>query len=202
MYRVAYIADTTFSPVALLQGLRYVARAQYTEPMQPDALVIRAKLLAATSSKTWLDLADQTLELLRNEAPNHPRLPDAEAAIHLRRGDYEAAITCFDTLIANPPSPEEQLVACAHRASAMESLNRYDDALDAYEQVLRLDPNDALVWHNMSLLLMKQSRLEEALHANTRALSIMDFSNARTTRERILTELRQRDGVTDERPSE
>jgi tetratricopeptide (TPR) repeat protein len=133
-----------------------------------------------------LELADQTLERLRQVAPDHPRLPDAEAAIHLRRGEYEAAIACFDRVVANPPSPEEAFVAQANRASALERLKRYDEALDTYRRVLQLDPNDAWLWHNMSILLMDQGRLDEALEANTRALAIMDFGNARMIRERIL----------------
>lgn len=201
MHRLSYITGTTFSPVGLRQGLRFIGRSQYTQPTQPDALVIRTKLLASSSSKTWLELADQTLERLRQVAPNHLRLPDAEAAIHLRRGEYEAAIACFERLISNPPSPEEQFVAYANRASALESLHRYDEALDAYQQVLRIDPNDAWVWHNASLLLLKQGRLREALEANTRALSIMDFSNARSTRERILAGLSQSGESTDNSPS-
>jgi tetratricopeptide (TPR) repeat protein len=89
-------------------------------------------------------------------------------------------------VIANPPSPEEAFVAEANRASALENLKRYDEALDAYSRVLALDPNDAWVWHNKSILLMNLGRLDVALEANTHALSIMNFSNARTIRERIL----------------
>lgn len=191
MHRLSYVGGTTFAPVGLRQGLRFIARAQYTEPMQPDALVIRTKLLASNSSKQWLGLADQTLDLLRRVAPDHPRLPDAEAAIHLRRGEYDDALACFARLIANPPSPEEAFVAEANRASALESLKRYDEALDAYSRVLQLDPNDAWVWHNKSILLMNFGRLDEALEANARALSIMDFSNARSIRERILAKRAQ-----------
>jgi tetratricopeptide (TPR) repeat protein len=192
MHRLSYIRGTIFASVGLRQGLRFIARAQYTEPMQPDALVIRTKLLAASSSKNWLELADQTLARLREVAPEHPRLPDAEAALHLRRGEYEAALVCFDRLIANPPSMEEAFAAQANQASALESLNRYDEALDAYARALRLNPNDAWVWHNSSILLMKQGKLDEALQANTRALSIMDFSNARMIHERILAEVAKR----------
>jgi len=186
MHRLSYLSGNIFAPAGLRQGLRFIAKSQVNEPMQPDALVIRTKLLAGNSSKVWLDLAEQTLDRLRGVAPNHPRLPDAEAAIHLRRREYEAALACFDQVIANPPSPEEAFVAEANRAAALESLKRYDEALAAYSRVLELDPNDAWVWHNKSILLMNLGRLDEALETNTRALSIMNFSNARTIRERIL----------------
>lgn len=196
MHRLSYISGTTFGAAGLRQGLRFIAHAQYTEPLQPDALVIRTKLLAASSSKTWLELADQTLELLRKTAPDHPRLPDAEAAVHLRRGEYEAAIACYDRLLTNPPSPEEAFVALANKASALEHLKRYAEALETYQRVLQIDPNDAWVWHNASIILMNQGRLDEALEANSRALSIMDFSNAHAQRELILAKMAERSGAT------
>jgi tetratricopeptide (TPR) repeat protein len=198
MHRLSDYGGATFVPVGLRQGLRFIARSQYTEAMQPDALVIRTKLLASSTSKTWLELADQTLERLRQIAPGHPRLPDAAATLYLRRGQYEQAVACYDQLLARPPSAEEAFIAQTNRASALERLQRYDEAIDAYRNVLQLDPNDAWMWHTMSLLLLNQGRLEEALQANTQALSIMNFGNAQMSRKRILTAIAKRDGVTAE----
>jgi tetratricopeptide (TPR) repeat protein len=195
MHRLSYHGGTTFVPEGLRQGLRFIARSQYTEAMQPDALVIRTKLLAASTSKIWLELADQTLERLREVDPGHRRLPDAAATIYLRRGQHERAIACYDQLLANPPSADEAFVAQANRAAALERLQRYDEAIEAYRHVLQVDPNDAWAWHNMSLLLLNQGRLEEALQANTRALSIMSFGNAQMSRKRILAAIARRDGV-------
>lgn len=189
MHRLSYLQGYFFAPAGLLQGLRFVASAQYFEPMQPDALVIRTKLLAGSAAKRWLELADQTLAILKRVAPNHPRLPDAEEAIHLKRRDYDAALACVDRLIANPPSPEEHFAALAHRASVLWDLKRYDEALAAYDQVLALDPNDAWVWHNKSFLLEQMGRLDESLQANTRALQIMDFGVARSRREYLLKKI-------------
>jgi tetratricopeptide (TPR) repeat protein len=198
MHRLSYRGGMTFLPEGLRQGLRFIARSQYTEAMQPDALVIRTKLLASSTSTTWLELADQTLERLRQVAPGHPRLPDAAAAIYLRRGQYERAIACFDQMLANPPSADEAFVAQASRASALEQLHRYDEAIDAYRQVLQLEPGDAWTWNNLSLLMLNQGLLEEALQANTQALAIMSFTNAQSSRKRILAAIAQRDGVTAE----
>ena len=33
-------------------------------------------------------------------------------------------------------------------------MKRYDEALAAYDRVVAINPNDAWVWHNKSLLLM------------------------------------------------
>jgi tetratricopeptide (TPR) repeat protein len=196
MHRLSYHNGTTFVPEGLRQGLRFIARSQITEAMQPDALVIRTKLLAASTSQNWLELADETLERLRQVDPGHPRLPDAAAAIYLRRGQYDQAIACYDQLLTNPPSADEAFVAQTNRAATLERLQRYDDAIEAYRHMLQVDPNDAWAWHNISLVLLNQGRLEEALQANTRALSIMSFGNAQMSRKRILAAIARRDGVT------
>jgi len=55
--------------------------------------------------------------------------------------------------------------------------------------VLEIDPNDAWVWHNMSVLLTQMGRLNEALDANTHALDAMDFALARAQRQTILAQM-------------
>ncbi len=117
------------------------------------------------------------------------RMPNAELMIHLRRGEYEAALACDDAIIANPPSPEEAFAARANRASILWDLKRNDEALDAFKGVLEIDPNDAWVWHNMSILLTQMGRLNEALDANTHALDIMEFGVARAQRQTILAKI-------------
>ncbi len=73
MHRLSYLQGYAFAPAGLRQGLRFVAESQFFEAMHPDALVIRTVLLAGTTDKNWLALADQTLNLLRKVAPNHLR---------------------------------------------------------------------------------------------------------------------------------
>jgi tetratricopeptide (TPR) repeat protein len=189
MYRLSYLQNYDFAPVGLQHGLKFVAEAQFVDPAQPDALVIRTRLLAGSKAPRWLELADQTVERLRQVAPNHPRLPDAEASIHLQRGESEAALACDDRIIANPATPEDKFSALANRASILQSLKRNDEALAAFRGVLEIDPNDAWVWHNMSVLLTQMGRFSEALDANTHALNAMDFALARAQRQTILAKM-------------
>ena len=48
-------------------------------------------------------------------------------------------------------------------------LKRYEEALAAYEQVLRLDPNNALAYNNKGYVLNKLNRKEEAQQAYEKA---------------------------------
>lgn len=186
MYRLSYLRSHTYAPNGLRQGLRFIARAQYTEPRQPDALVIRTKLLAGGATKSWLELADATLALLKEVAPEHPRLPDAEMAIHVQRREYEAALACAERMIANPPSPEETYIAQSRRSDLLLNMKRYDEAIAAYDTLLAQKPRDPWKWHNKSIALMNLGRFDEALECNAQALSIMDFGAAHTVREHIL----------------
>ena len=194
MYLLSYLRSHTYAPNGLLQGLRFIARAQFTEPRQPDALVIRTKLLAGGASEHWLELADATLALLVEVAPNHPRLPEAKMAIHVQRGEYEAALACAERVIVNSPSPEEAYIALTRRADLLLDMKRYGEAVTAYDGLLSQRPGNPWTWHNKSIALMGLGRYDEAQECNIRARSIMDSGAARNTRERILAKLAEASG--------
>ena len=189
MFRLSFMRGSLYAPEGLRQGLRFIARVQFFEALQPDALVIRTKLLSGYPSKYWLELADQTLALLKEAAPNHPRIPNAEQAIHAQRGEQEQALACTRQTLAYPPSPEEEYVALTNVPLILQRLKRNDEALAAFDEALARDPRDPWVWHNKSLLLMELNRDREALDCNTRALSLMQFGMAQQTRARILAKL-------------
>ena len=202
MYRLSFLRGHLYAPNGLLQGLRFIARAQYTEPRQPDALVIRTRLLAGGGSKHWLEQADATLALLREVAPEHPRLPEAEMAIHVHRGEYEAALACAERMIANAPGPDMAYIAQARRANILLDMKRYDEAVAAYDALLSQRPSNPWTWHNKSIALMNLGRFDEALECNARALALMDFGAARDMRERILAKQAEAAGIAPSRASE
>ena len=57
-----------------------------------------------------------------------------------------------------------------------------EQAAQAYDQVLAIDPRDPWTWHNKSVVLQQLGRYQEALDCNTRALEIMDFGTAQDMR--------------------
>lgn len=103
--------DGQYVAAGLHQGLKFVTRAQYDDPLHPDALVARVRLLADAGIQSWLTLADQTLDVLKRTCPEHPRLPLAAAVIHIQRREYAQALSCLDVLITRPPTPPEREVA-------------------------------------------------------------------------------------------
>lgn len=86
LLRLARRGEGQYYPALLLQGLQLIAQAQYYDPIQPDALLARIRLLAASGAGDWLSLAEQTLALLQQTAPGHPGIPEAEQVIRTRQG--------------------------------------------------------------------------------------------------------------------
>lgn len=189
MFRLAFLRNRIWAPVGLRQGLRFLARAQYHEPFQPDLLVIRTKLLAGCAESRWLSLAEQTLAILKRVAPEHPRIPNAEQLICEQRGRIDDAIACIDRTLAHPPSREEEYIALSNKALLLQQIKRYDDSLALYGQLASLAPNDPWMWHNQSLMLYNLGRYAEALQCNDRALALMQFGVAQDFRQKILDAL-------------
>lgn len=182
LLRLAYQRRGAYSPTGLHLGALFVALAQLSEFAQPDALVIRAKLLAAGGNRRWLRLAEETLALLRRMAPNHPRLPNAEALLYEQRGQRSQALEAYERALANPPSREEYVRDLASTAMLLYRMGRREDALQLNEQALTINPNDPWIWHNQSLILLDLKRFDEARRCNERALEIMEFPAARDIR--------------------
>ncbi|HEU5369696.1 MAG TPA: tetratricopeptide repeat protein [Ktedonobacterales bacterium] len=189
MHSLSYLGGDLWVPVGLQQGLRFIAWAQYHDPFQPDALIARAKLLTSYKDDRWLELALETLEIVRQVAPQHLRLPDAEASLLIRGRQYEAALARLEATLAHPPTPEEIHVALTRKARLLDRMQRYDEALAIYDLINARYPQDPWTWHNKSLLLMSLRRYSEALACNERALSIMDFNAARLAGARIRAQM-------------
>lgn len=189
MFRLSFVEGRRYAPVGLRQGVRFTTRAQLHTPLQPDALVIQIKLLAACTAPTWQKYATQAVELAHREAPNHPRLPNSLMLYHDMRGEYEEALHWADRAIASGPTPEDVYAARSRKANILGSLTRYNEALAVYDAMLQEDPRDPWAWHNASYALTKLGRYDEALACSDRALAIMDFATARQLRDFILQKM-------------
>ncbi len=194
MFRLSYIRGTTYAPVGLRQGLRFATRAQVHTPLLPDALIAQIKLLVACREPYWQELATKTLAMIRQVAPDHPRLPLAEMFYHRIRGEYEEALMCADRALGTATSPVEAASLFSSKASLLLSVDHYADAVLTYQNAASLNPGDPWIWHNASIALTHLGRYHEALQCSERALSIMDFGAARAQHERIMESLAQQLG--------
>ncbi len=178
LQRLSFLVGGAFSPVGLRQGLRFIAQAQAVDPDNADALITRARLLTSVSDLRWLQLAQDTLTRAQAIAPNHPRLPGAEATLFERYGQKEKALVAIEQAIARAQSPVDQTIARITYANMLLSMRRYDEAVSAYRTLLQTEGNDPWLWHNLSIALYNLQQYDEALSCNERALSIMPFGAA------------------------
>jgi tetratricopeptide (TPR) repeat protein len=78
------------------------------------------------------------------------------------------------------------------RMHALKSLGRIymnnrklQEALALYQQVVKINPDDAWTWHNMSFICMSSGDYSQAIFYNDRALSIGEFGAARDIHQRL-----------------
>lgn len=71
-----------------------------------------------------------------------------------------------------PPLAKKQLVRLNNQAYSLHALGRSEEALLAFEQVIRLDPTDAYAHKNKSMILNHLGRREEALLAYEQAIRL------------------------------
>jgi tetratricopeptide (TPR) repeat protein len=70
-------------------------------------------------------------------------------------------------------------------AGLYSSQGKYSQSIQAYRHMVRLNPEDALAWHDLSVMLVRMRQFKEAEACNQRALSIADFDAARNVQELI-----------------
>lgn len=82
----------------------------------------------------------------------NPTLVDAKlnlAALELSYGDFESALSRFDSVLAERPDDPEIVMS---RAVALRGLERYDEAADGYKQALVLDATFVQAQYNLCVL--------------------------------------------------
>lgn len=154
------------SSLALAAALFLIASVQYV-PYEPD--IARWHYARADSylrdgrvDKAAVE-AEAMLALPGDPMPYMPfRLGHAFARVQRHELSYRLLKTALDI------NPEEQNPRYRqdlqyHVARALYALDRYTEALHAYEEALRLNPGDPRAHNDIALILSKQGRVEEAL---------------------------------------
>jgi tetratricopeptide (TPR) repeat protein len=113
----------------------------------------------------WEDAPFSSLQLLPTDARPITRWPDRDEAFQ----DVVTEISrTIKDLLTSLKTKEEWL----DKGNALRNLKRYEEALAAYEQAIRLDPNFADAYYNKGIALNELKRHEEALAAYEQAIHL------------------------------
>lgn len=135
------------------QALLYFNSAVLLAPEYINALVSCAEILMSLNrSAEAFVYSQRALQLCFT--PNNLTL---HAKVLYQMGEYIKALECFESVIAEQPN---NYIALGQRALCLTQVNRYDEALEGYQQALKYSNHqDARVYYNYSLCLLAMGKL-------------------------------------------
>ena len=90
--------------------------------------------------------------------PTEAELYDA-ALSHFAENDLEAAVNAFKTLIDTYPDYMEGYLGLGH---AYERLSLYDEAVEAVQKAIAINPKDPLAYTSLSICYQRKGMIQEA----------------------------------------
>ncbi len=90
--------------------------------------------------------------------PTEAELYDA-ALTHFAENDLAAAVNAFQELIETYPNYIEGFLGLGH---AYERLGRYDEAIEAVQQAIAINPKDPLAYTSLSICYQRKGMIQEA----------------------------------------
>ncbi|MFQ3611387.1 MAG: tetratricopeptide repeat protein, partial [Fimbriimonadales bacterium] len=165
-----------FAPARLTLGLVYrmmnqpdkavphLRRAGELDPRNPTPLI---ELCRIALDRSQLDEAEAYLRTLRTRFPNHEELPLLTGALHMIRGQWQAAYDQYQSALKKRPNDFRIHYNLGIAAS---QLNKPDTAIRHLERSVQLKPNYATGWKALGLMYEVRQRVNDALRAYSEAL--------------------------------
>ena len=143
-------------------GLTLSEQTRAAIALELEFLATRAEALARSGR---IDEALVCCERLLELDPTDAQMQLNYGSLLERSGRADEAVLAFGRAQALAPDP----IAVSASAATLTRLKRYPEALESYERVIAMEPEKAIHYFNMSLVLQQLNRLEEAVVALQRA---------------------------------
>jgi tetratricopeptide (TPR) repeat protein len=185
-YLIKHLPGSATATVYRLQGLALLEEGeaqQGQEALETALALVSDRQLRLTllgdyttllaSQNQWAKVLRQTKEALRL-VPNDPGwlATQAQAQSQLAKASplKSKPQAQIETRNKETPSvPQKTKEQWLNEGFALDELKRYDEAIAAYEQAIRLDPNYASAYHNKGVALDKLGKSREAKQAYDKA---------------------------------
>ncbi|MEG4347204.1 tetratricopeptide repeat protein [Microcoleus sp. A003_D6] len=129
---------------------------QGLKPIPPDAVMEREYYTRALEA------------IERNEEDPRLKAYFDEIGNCIELKDYVSALEYAEKLVTSRGEAKDWV----QKGRCLNSLERYDEALESYDRALKLDANNQLAWANRGYVLNKIKRYEEALVSYERAIQL------------------------------
>ena len=109
--------------------------------------------------------------------PTEAELYDT-ALTHFAENDLEAAVNAFKELVNTYPDYIDGFLGLGH---AYERLSRYDEAIEAIQKAIEINPEDPLVYTSLSMCYQRKGMIQEAEDAMAKSQQLqMEASGSST----------------------
>ncbi len=162
-------ADGSYAPAGLETALNWLEKAQELAPDVTDINVVEGFIYIFGGR---LDDARLVLDYLHEQDGRHYYIARAEAAYWRSRGDLQQTLQWCEQAIQTAATLPQRLRVRSIMADIYEQMGDGEAALRNYREAIYFDPNNAWLWHRVALLQWRAGAVEEARHANEKALQL------------------------------
>lgn len=165
---------------------KWLGKPQQLEQLQPFINALSRVLVAHRSKMSVAPIPDQKIRMgWLDKTKLGLKLAGAMTDLESQR--YEQALAAFEQLLRLRLNFDFAATIYNNKAVALINLKRYQEALEACEQALRLFPYLAMAYVNKGTSLIELQRYEEGLAASEQALRLNpDLAGARANKKYVL----------------
>lgn len=139
-------------------------------PAAPHALENLASILLAEGETLESGVL---LDRARARWPNEPSLLSMKAQWHFLRSEREAGLRLLEEALrlAGPTNIGFNEI---HRGGALLTLGRFEEALQFFENAVRVNPSDPVLFNNLGIAQAQLGRIEEAKQSFRRSIALFE----------------------------
>jgi tetratricopeptide (TPR) repeat protein len=175
-------ANGRFDENGLAEAMVWLEKAQATAPDITNINFIEALIYLYNGR---FDDARLILDYLHQQEPNNFYVCRVEADYWHALGEATQALQWLERSIAEALTVPERMRLRRKMADWQFADKQYEAALPIYKEVSRVDTEDHLIWHKISICHWHLENYTEAGDANRRALALKDFAAGRKMEEAL-----------------
>lgn len=175
-------ADGSYAESGLDAALAWLEKAQDLAPDIIEINMIEAFIYIYSGR---IEDAQLILNYLQEQDPTSFYLMEAEAAFWQVQGMPDETIQAYQKAIKEAANVPQRLRMQNRLGDFYREAGMSDKALAVYKEAVHFDKENPWLWHHISTIFWQMENVDEATRANKRALSLLDFPEARQLEQAI-----------------